>query len=119
MAALYALLRPDRVAAFGVFGADPSELVWNCAGSGPPAAVLYRACDSVTRCRDVETWLDRRRQVGAATMSLRLGVGKATETNCAVSRCSDKRGAVNHARWPKPREGEMLEYLATFELRSQ
>lgn len=116
MAALYAHLRPDRAAAFGVFGAAPSAVQWSCEGAGPPAAVLYRACDSATPCDQVESWLDRRREAGAATMAMRLGSGKATETHCAVGRCSDKKGAANHARWPKPREGELLDYLATFEL---
>ena len=45
MAALYAMVRSDRIAAFATFATDASPFRWNCAGTGPPAAILYRACD--------------------------------------------------------------------------
>ncbi len=116
MAALYAHLYPERVAAFGTFGADASKLVWTCDQPPPPAAILYRACDTVTRCADVERWLGRRDEARAPTFSMRLGSAKATAPSCALSAsaCRQKRGAANHARWPKPREREMLEYLSRF-----
>jgi len=118
MAALYAMLRPDRIAAYGVYAADASRLKWSCDGEQPPAAVLYRACDAVAPCADIERWLSLRHEQRAPTFSMRLGAGKATEPSCALakSRCRPKKGATNHARWPKPREREMLEYLGRYSL---
>ncbi len=116
MAALFAHLYPERVAGFGAFGAAPSSLSWTCAGPQPPAAVVYRACDAVTSCADVERWLSVRDRERAPTFSLRLGDGKATEPSCALdkSKCGKKKGAANHNRWPEPREQELLEYLSRF-----
>lgn len=117
MAALYAYGRPDRVAAFGVFGAAP-RLSWRCDADPTPAAVLYRACDTVTPCGDVEQWLAVRERERAPTFSLRLGLDRATEPSCALSKraCGDKKGRANHARWPRSREADLLEYLSRFSL---
>ncbi len=118
MAALYAMMRPRLIAAYGTFGADASKLVWSCEGSGPPAAVLYRACDATTSCKQVERWLAARRANGAPTWSLRLGVGNKPEPHCTFSnRCSEKKGAANHYRWPKYREKELLEFLSRYTLK--
>jgi dienelactone hydrolase len=116
MAAVYAHLYPERVAAYGVYGADASRLEWTCDGTPPPAAIVYRSCDRATPCADVERWLSRRDEARAPTFSLRLGAGKATEPSCVLAKhkCSERGGLANHARWPKPREGEMLEYLSRF-----
>ncbi len=116
MATLHAHLFPERVAAFGVFGTDASRMVWTCDETPPPAAVIYRSCDRVTPCANVERWLSKRETARAPTFSMRLGSAKATEPSCVLSKhkCSKKRGTANHARWPKPREGEMLEYLSRF-----
>lgn len=116
MAAVYAHLYPERVAAFGTYGAAASKLAWTCEGSPPPAAVFYRSCDAVTSCASVEAWLSKRDHEHAPTFSLRLGAGKATEPSCVLSKakCGPKMGTANHYRWPKPREGEMLEYLSRF-----
>jgi pimeloyl-ACP methyl ester carboxylesterase len=116
MAALYAHLYPERVAAFGAFGADASHIRWTCDGAPPPAAVLYRACDAITPCEEVEEWLNLRDDARAPTFSLRLTGGKATAPSCNVNRakCGKKSGTAKHNRWPKPREREMLEYLSRF-----
>lgn len=116
MAAVFAHLYPERVAAFGTYGASASKLSWTCDGAPPPAAVFYRSCDAVSSCASVEAWLSDRDHDRAPTFSLRLGAGKATEPSCALSKakCGPKSGAANHYRWPKPREGEMLEYLSRF-----
>jgi pimeloyl-ACP methyl ester carboxylesterase len=118
MAALYAHLRPERVAAFGVYAAAPSGFGWSCDGQPPPAAAIYRACDAVTPCADVEQWLSSREQAHAPTFSMRLGSGKATEPSCALSKasCRKKKGQANHSRWPKHREVELLEYLSRYSL---
>ena len=118
MAALYAMLRPDRVAAYGVYGADAGKLAWTCEAPATPAAVLYRACDAVVPCADVEQWLLGRERAAAPTFALRLGAGKAQEPSCVLSdaRCRPNTGTANHQRWPKPREGEMLEYLGRYSL---
>jgi pimeloyl-ACP methyl ester carboxylesterase len=121
MAAVYAMLRPDRVAGFGVYAAEASRVQWTCDAPPPPAAVLYRACDRVVPCANVESWLSKREDAGLPTMSLRLGTGKATEPSCALSKsaCREKKGTANHHRWPKHREAEMLEYLGRYSLRGK
>ncbi|RLB62325.1 MAG: hypothetical protein DRI90_09300 [Deltaproteobacteria bacterium] len=118
MAALYAMLRPRRIAAFGTYGAAPSQLVWSCEGRPPPAAIVYRACDAVTPCADVEQWLGARQDAQAPTLAVRLGAGKATEPTCVLSknRCRVKKGTANHNRWPKGRETEMLEFMSRYSL---
>lgn len=116
MAALYAALRPDRVAAFAAFGADASHVRWSCEGGPPPAALVYRACDSVVPCRDVESWLEQLRASGGATFALRLGSAHKPETHCAVGDCSERLGRSNHARWPAANEEELLTFLGRFSL---
>ena len=118
MAALYAMVRSDRIAAFATFATDASPFRWNCAGTGPPAAILYRACDAKVPCLEVERWIDARRQRGVPTFPLRLSSGKALELHCAVSKCGPKTSLGNHRRWPKPREADMLDYLGQFRLKS-
>ena len=118
MALLYAMLRPDRIAAVGIYGAVPNDLRWTCEADQPPVAVLYRSCDTITPCADVEQWLGRREDERAPTWSMRLGAAKATQPSCVLTkrRCREKKGTANHQRWPKPREGEMLEYLSRYSL---
>ncbi len=117
MAAMVAMLRPERVAAFALVASAPSKLHWSCEGSPPPATVVYRACDAIVPCADVEAWLGERQQAGATTVSLRLGAGKAEEPHCALgNRCRRSRGTANHHRWPRSREPELLEFLARYQL---
>jgi len=118
MAAFYSMVRPRRIAAFATYGADASHLKWTCDGLPPPAAILYRACDTITPCADVEQWLGARQDDRAPTYSLRLGAGKAAEPSCVLSesRCRKKKGTANHNRWPKERETEMLEFLSRYSL---
>ncbi len=118
MAALYAMARPRRIAAFATYGTDASAVRWTCEGQSPPAAILYRACDTITPCADVEQWLGARQDSRAPTFSLRLGASKATEPSCVLSesRCRKKKGTANHNRWPKERETEMLEFLSRYSL---
>lgn len=116
MAALYAMMRPSRVAAFAVYGTHLGDLNWSCEAEPTPAAVLYRACDSVTPCADVERWLGKREASKAATFGLRLSSSGRSEPSCVLSerQCRPKRGRSNHNRWPKRREKDMLRYLARF-----
>jgi poly(3-hydroxybutyrate) depolymerase len=118
MAALYAMVRADRVAAFGLFAAAPKELRWSCKDEPTPALAIYRSCDAVTECADVEQWLSQREREHAVTQPLRLGSANRTEPSCATSRhtCGGKQGTADHLRWPKERERELLEYLARFQL---
>ena len=115
MAALYSMLRPDRVAAFATYGSQASMWDWTCDEPATPAAVVYRACDSITPCRDVEAWMGEREGLGQATVSRRLGAGDKPEPRCDT-RCSDKRGEANHHRWPKHSEDEVLEFLSRYSL---
>lgn len=121
MAALYAMLRPDRVAAFGAYAADASTYRWTCDEPPTPAAILYRACDAIVPCADVEQWLAARSDARAPTFSLRLGSDKAREPSCALSKgaCREKKGTANHHRWPKHNERELLDYLGRYSLRAQ
>lgn len=112
MAASYAMVRADRVAAFAVFGAPPPTVPWRCPGPQPPGAVVYRACDARTSCDDVETWVHARESSGAETKVFRLGEDIKEEPNCAVSKCSKKKGEANHDRWPKGREKDLLAFLS-------
>jgi len=118
MALLYAMLRPDRVAAVGLYGSNPSALRWSCDASPPPVGVIYRACDAVTPCADIEQWLATREDAHQPTWSMRLGSAKATEPACVMSarRCRKKKGTANHERWPKPRERDLLEYLSRYSI---
>ncbi len=120
MAALWAMLRPDRVAAFAAYGATAQRLRWSCADLEPtPAAIVYRACDGVTSCLDVEQWLHARDGARAPTLALRLGDGTRAEPSCALSEtsCKEARSVANHERWPKGRERDMLEFLGRYSLR--
>jgi hypothetical protein len=119
MAATYAMLRADRVAAFGVYAAPRPTADWACPGPPPPGIVLYRACDDVAACDDVETWLLDRDKARADTMAIRLGEVYETVPNCAVDQCSKKHGEANHARWPKGREKDLLRYLAAHSLAAE
>lgn len=117
MAATYAMIRADRVAAFVAYAAPPPVVEWQCPGPPPPGMLLYRACDTRTSCDDVETWLHARESRGAETRALRLGEDTHEEPNCAVAgQCSKKRGEAAHDRWPKGREKEILAFLAAHAL---
>ena len=118
MAALWTMLRPDRVAAFATFGSDASHLKWTCPSEPPPAAVLYRACDAVTSCLDVEQWLAAREQQHAPTLAFRLNAANLTEPSCDLdaSSCTKSSGEGNHYRWPKGRDRAVLEFLSRFSL---
>lgn len=113
MAATYAMLRADKVAAFATFAADAPAAAWSCQEPPPPAVVAYRACDAVTPCSSVEAWLLARDKTGAETAYFRLGAGDEEETNCTPkNRCLADRGRVFHRRWPKGREDDILQALA-------
>lgn len=113
MAATYAMMRPDRVAAFAAYATDAPHAAWSCAGPPPPGLVLYRACDGYISCDAVERWLRARDGVSAETAWLRLGAGNEEEPSCAVrNKCTPKRAEGNHHRWPKGREGDILGFFA-------
>lgn len=111
MAITYAMLRADRVAAFGAFAPWVPEAKWTCPGPPPPGFVSYRACDGVVACDAVEEWIGAR---GAAeTRTLRLGDDATTEPNCTVkNKCTPKKAEANHHRWPKGRDKELLLFLS-------
>jgi poly(3-hydroxybutyrate) depolymerase len=113
MAATYAMMRPDRVAAFATFAADAPKASWSCGGPPPPGLVIYRACDGYFSCESVERWLRARDGVQAETPWLRLGAGNEEEPSCAPrNKCTPKRSEGNHHRWPKGREGDILAFFA-------
>jgi dienelactone hydrolase len=113
MAATYAMMRADRVAAFATYGSDAPSAVWSCPGPAPPAMVLYRACDQLMPCESVERWLRVRDAMSAETVSMRLGVSGEDEPSCAFSRkCTKVSGTANHLRWPKTREADILRFFA-------
>ncbi|WP_437282855.1 prolyl oligopeptidase family serine peptidase [Sorangium sp. So ce375] len=113
MAATYAMMRADRVAAFATFGSDAPPAEWACPGPPPPAMAIYRACDDVFPCESVERWLRARDALSAHTSFLRLDEASRDEPHCALrNRCSAKKGAINHARWPKSREADLLRFFA-------
>jgi poly(3-hydroxybutyrate) depolymerase len=117
MAATYAMVRADRVAALGVYGSDAPRASWSCPGPPPPAFVLYRACDDVVACDSVERWLRARDSAGAETRAIRLGGGDEEEPNCAVkNQCTKKRAAGRHRVWPRGREEELLRFLGAHTL---
>lgn len=120
MAATYAMVRADRVAAFVSYGGPPPVIEWQCPGPPPPGMVLYRACDARVACDEVETWLHAREAKGAETKTLRLGEDAHEEPNCAVSgQCTKKRGEAAHDRWPKGREKKILGFLSAHALSSR
>jgi hypothetical protein len=112
MAATYAMMRADRVAAFATFAADAPSAEWSCAGPPPPAMVVYRACDGFFSCESVERWLRARDALSAETAWLRLGAANDEEPNCAVkNKCTPQKSEANHHRWPKGREGDLLRFF--------
>lgn len=120
MAATYAMLRADRVAAFATFASDAPPAQWTCADTPPPPAlVMYRACDAVTSCDSVEQWVRAREKAQAETIAIRLGDGTQTEVHCAMkNKCTKTKGTVNHERWPKGREEDILRFFARHALSS-
>lgn len=113
MAATYAMMRADRVAAFATYGSDAPRAPWTCPGPPPPAMVIYRACDQFFPCESVERWLRARDAIAAETSWLRLGDVNEQETHCAFrNKCSEVKGAANHRKWPKAREEEILRFFA-------
>jgi len=117
MAAMYAMMRPFRIAAFATFASAAPVIPWACPTPPPPAAVLYRACDAVTPCQAVERWISARADRQAETHAIRLGAANKLEPLCAVgTRCGIKTGTANHLRWPKRREKEVLQFLSGFRL---
>lgn len=113
MAATYAMMRPDRVAAFGAYAADAPRAAWSCAGPPPPGIVVYRACDGFFSCESVERWLRARDSASAETAWLRLGSQGEEEPSCAVkNKCTPLKSEGNHRRWPKTREIDVLKFFA-------
>ncbi len=113
MAAMYAMMRADRVAAFAAFATDAPAASWACGGPPPPAMVVYRACDGFISCEAVERWLRARDGAHAETAYLRLGAGNEEEPDCTPrNKCTPKRAEGNHHRWPKGREGDILAFFA-------
>ncbi|MEZ4308686.1 MAG: hypothetical protein R3F14_11630 [Polyangiaceae bacterium] len=120
MAATYAMLRADKVAAFAAFASEAPPASWTCENVPPPPALLmYRACDAVTACDAVEAWARAREKQSAETVAIRLGDGNAEELHCAMrNKCSKAKGTANHARWPKGREEDVLRFFAKHALSS-
>lgn len=120
MAATWAMLAADRVAAFAVFGAPPPTARWACPGPPPPGAVLYRACDAIVACEGVEAWLGQREAARAETLAVRLGDDAREELLCETrNKCGVKRGTAAHSRWPKALEKRMLTFLAGHSLAAE
>ncbi len=118
MAATYAMLRADRVAAFFAYAPSPPPASWQCPGPPPPAFVAYRACDTVTTCDAVETWLRSREGASAETRALRLGDDNREEPNCTPkNKCGKKKGEAHHYRWPKGREKDLLQFFASHRMK--
>jgi dienelactone hydrolase len=113
MAATYAMMRADKVAAFGAYAADAPSAAWSCGGPPPPGIVVYRACDGFISCEAVERWLRVRDAARAETAWLRLGVGNEDEPSCATrNKCTPRKAEGNHRRWPKGREADLLGFFA-------
>ncbi len=112
MAATYAMMRADKVAAFAAYATDAPRASWSCGGPPPPGMVLYRACDGFFSCESVERWLRARDGVQAETAWLRLGAGNEEEPSCATrNKCTPLRSEGNHHRWPKGREADVLAFF--------
>ena len=80
--------------------------------------VVYRACDAIAKCEDVEAWMLGRDDARAETQRLRLGEADGEEPSCAVSnKCSKKKGEAHHLRWPKGREKDLLAFFASHRLK--
>jgi len=113
MAATYAMMRADRVAAFATYGADAPRASWTCPGPPPPALFVYRACDQIAPCDSVERWIRAREAISAETLGLRLGAANGEEPSCALNKkCTAIVGTANHHRWPKGREEDIMRFLA-------
>jgi dienelactone hydrolase len=113
MAATYAMMRADRVAAFATYGSDAPRASWACPGPPPPALFTYRACDAIAPCDAVERWIRAREALGAETVGLRLGGGNESEPSCALDKkCTTIVGTAYHRRWPKGREEDVLRFFA-------
>jgi len=113
MAATYAMMRADRVAAFATYAADAPLADWSCPGPPPPAMMLYRACDAFISCESVERWLRARDAARAETAWLRLDEAGRDEPNCTPrNKCTPRKAEINHQRWPKNREVDILRFFA-------
>lgn len=118
MAATYAMLRADRVAAFAAFAPLTPSAEWICPGPPPPGLVVYRACDKIAPCEEVESWLLMRDGQRAVTRRMRLGDAGAEEPSCAVrNKCTPKKAEANHHRWPKGKEKDVLGFLGGYVLK--
>jgi poly(3-hydroxybutyrate) depolymerase len=112
MAATYAMMRADRVAAFAAYATDAPPRAWSCGGPPPPAMVVYRACDGFFSCESVERWLRARDALKAETAWLRLGLVNEEEPSCSTrNKCTPQKAESNHHRWPKGREGDILAFF--------
>jgi hypothetical protein len=79
--------------------------------------MLYRACDDAAPCDEVEKWLRARDAAQAETPWARLGAANEEEPSCTVrNRCTKSKGSLHHARWPKPREEQILRFFAAHAL---
>jgi len=113
MAATYAMMRADRIAAFATYASDAPPAAWSCPGPPPPAFVTYRACDEIVPCASVERWLRSRDAIAAETSFLRIGTVNADEPTCSIDKkCTKIVGTALHRRWPKAREEDMLRFLS-------
>jgi dienelactone hydrolase len=112
MAATYAMMRADKVAAFAAFATDAPRASWSCGGPPPPGLMIYRACDGFFSCESVERWLRARDAQQAETAWLRLGAANDEEPSCATrNKCTPRGAEGNHHRWPKGREGDVLAFF--------
>lgn len=117
MAVTYAMLGADRIAAFGAYAPEPPTAEWTCPGPPPPGIVLYKSCDAITSCDEVEGWLLAREKTRAETTAMRLSDTGLPEPNCSLGpSCGKKRGENNHALWPRMREKDLLKFLASHSL---
>ncbi len=113
MAATYAMMRADRIAAFATYAADAPSADWSCPGPPPPAMLTYRACDGFISCEAVERWIRARDAEHAETGSLRLDEAGREEPNCTPrNKCTPKKAEINHQRWPKNREADILRFFS-------
>jgi poly(3-hydroxybutyrate) depolymerase len=117
MAATWAMLAADRVAAFATFAGDPPVAAWTCPGPPPPGTVIYRACDAITSCDGIERFLEGRERARAETRAFRLGDDAKEVSNCEPrNSCGNKRGTAAHHRWTKALEKPILAFFGAHEL---
>ncbi len=119
MAVMYAMNRPERVAAFATVASDASHWSWSCESPPPPGFIAYRACDTIASCSAVERWVEMREATGATTETRRLGAAGKRAASCSTDakRCKKNVGLRNHLRWPKSTEKAMLEFLSRYRMR--